>query len=40
MKVLYTCMGCGMCSEICYKLRPLTANLAIREVLVKEARAF
>jgi heterodisulfide reductase subunit D len=35
MKVLYTCTGCGMCSEICYKLRPLTANLAIREVLVK-----
>jgi heterodisulfide reductase subunit D len=34
LKVLYTCMGCGMCSEICYKLRPLTANLAIREVLV------
>jgi heterodisulfide reductase subunit D len=35
MKVLYTCTGCGMCSEICYKLRPLTANLAIREVLVE-----
>jgi Fe-S oxidoreductase len=35
MKVLYTCMGCGMCSEICYKLRPLTANLAIRDELVK-----
>ena len=34
MKVLYTCMGCGMCSEICYKLRPLTANLAIRDELV------
>lgn len=35
LKVLYTCTGCGMCSEICYKLRPLTANLAIREVLVE-----
>lgn len=35
MEVLYTCTGCGMCSEICYKLRPLTAILAIREELVK-----
>lgn len=35
MKVLYTCTGCGMCSEICYKLRPLTANLAIRDELVE-----
>jgi Fe-S oxidoreductase len=35
MKLLYTCLGCGMCSEICYKLRPLTANLAIRDELFK-----
>lgn len=35
LKVLYTCTGCGMCSEICHKLRPLTANFAIREVLVE-----
>lgn len=35
MRVLYTCTGCGMCSEICFRNRPLTANLAIREVLLK-----
>jgi heterodisulfide reductase subunit D len=35
MKVIYTCTGCGMCSEICYKLRPLTAIFAIREELVE-----
>lgn len=35
LKVIYTCTGCGMCSEICYKLRPLTAVLAIREELVE-----
>jgi heterodisulfide reductase subunit D len=35
IEVLYTCLGCGMCSEICYKLRPLTAIFAIREELVE-----
>ena len=35
MEVIYTCTGCGMCSEICYKLRPLTAILAIREELLE-----
>ena len=35
IKVIYTCLGCGMCSEICYKLRPLTAIYAIREELVE-----
>jgi heterodisulfide reductase subunit D len=35
IKVLYTCTGCGMCSEICYNYRPLTANFAAREELVK-----
>jgi heterodisulfide reductase subunit D len=33
IKVIYTCTGCGMCSEICYKLRPLSAIFAIREEL-------
>jgi len=35
MEVIYTCTGCGMCSEICYKLRPLTAIFAIREELLE-----
>jgi heterodisulfide reductase subunit D len=35
IEVMYTCTGCGMCSEICYKLRPLTAIFAIREELVQ-----
>jgi Fe-S oxidoreductase len=35
MEVIYTCTGCGMCSEICYKLRPLTAVFAIREELLE-----
>jgi heterodisulfide reductase subunit D len=35
IEVIYTCTGCGMCSEICYKLRPLTAIFAIREELVQ-----
>jgi heterodisulfide reductase subunit D len=35
MQVIYTCTGCGMCSEICYKLRPLSAIFAIREELVE-----
>jgi heterodisulfide reductase subunit D len=34
IKAFYTCTGCGMCSEICYKLRPLSAIIAIREELV------
>jgi Fe-S oxidoreductase len=36
MQVIYTCTGCGMCSEICYKLRPLTAIFAIREELLEK----
>ena len=35
MHVMYTCTGCGICSEICYKLRPLTAIFAIREELLE-----
>jgi heterodisulfide reductase subunit D len=35
IKVIYTCTGCGMCSEICYKLRPLSAVFAIKEELVE-----
>lgn len=35
MEVMYTCTGCGTCSEICYKLRPLTAIFAIREELLE-----
>lgn len=35
MQVIYTCTGCGMCSEICYKLRPLSAIFAIREELLE-----
>jgi len=35
MQIIYTCTGCGMCTEICYKLRPLTAIFAIREELVE-----
>lgn len=35
MHVMYTCTGCGMCSEICYKLRPLTAIFGIREELLE-----
>jgi len=35
MEVIYTCTGCGTCSEICYKLRPLTAIFAIREELLE-----
>jgi Fe-S oxidoreductase len=39
MEVIYTCTGCGMCSEICYKLRPLTAIFAIREELLERGGA-
>jgi heterodisulfide reductase subunit D len=35
IEVIYTCTSCGMCSEICQKLRPLTAILALREEIVQ-----
>lgn len=38
MQVIYTCTGCGMCTEICLKLRPLTAIFAIREELIERVK--
>ena len=35
IEVIYTCMGCGMCSEICPRTQPLTAIWALREELVR-----
>ena len=35
IKIVYTCTSCGMCSEICPRVRPLTAIWALREELVR-----
>lgn len=33
--IVYACDSCGMCSEICPTSRPLMANLALREEIVR-----
>lgn len=35
LKIVYTCTSCGMCSEICPSVQPLTAIWALREELVR-----
>lgn len=35
VEIFYTCFSCGMCSEICYRRRPLRVILAFRQELIK-----
>ncbi len=35
MKIVYTCTSCGVCSDICKAIDPLTAIWALREELVR-----